>query len=60
MLVVVCTDDRSVLPGPALAAAARAPRAEVLQVPGGHYAPFLDQHDTVVEAELDFLRRRLL
>jgi pimeloyl-ACP methyl ester carboxylesterase len=60
MLVVVCTDDRSVLPGPALAAAARAPRAEVLQVPGGHYAPFLDQHDAVVEAELDFLRRRLL
>ena len=25
-----------------------------------HYAAFLDQHETVVAAELDFLRRHLL
>ncbi len=60
MLVVVCDDDRSVLAAPALAAARRVPVAEVVQVPGGHYAPFLDQHERVVEAELDFLRRRLI
>jgi pimeloyl-ACP methyl ester carboxylesterase len=60
MLVVVCEDDRSVLPGPALRAAARAPRSEVVRVPGGHYAPFLDQHQAVVDAELAFLRQQLL
>jgi hypothetical protein len=28
-------------------------------VPGHHFAPFLDQHEQVVAAELDFLRRHL-
>lgn len=37
-----------------------APRAKVLQIDGGHYAAFLDQHETVVTAELDFLHRHLL
>jgi hypothetical protein len=31
-----------------------------VRLPGGHYAPFLDQHDQAVAAELDFLRRHLL
>jgi len=33
---------------------------EVLQINGGHYAACLDQHETVVAEELDFLRRHLL
>jgi pimeloyl-ACP methyl ester carboxylesterase len=60
LLVVVSTRDQSVLAAPALKAARRAPGAEILQVEGGHYAAFLDQHETVVTAELDFLRRHLL
>lgn len=60
LLAVISTHDRSVLAAPALKAARRAPGAEILQVDGGHYAAFLDQHETVVTAELDFLRRRLL
>jgi pimeloyl-ACP methyl ester carboxylesterase len=60
LLAVISTDDQSVLAAPALRAARRAPRAEVLQIDGGHYAAFLDQHETVVTAELDFLHRHLL
>lgn len=60
MQVIICDDDQTALPGPARRAAGRAPDAELVAVPGGHYAPFLDQHERVVAAELDFLRRRLL
>ena len=60
LLAVISTYDQSVLAAPALKAARRAPGAEILQVDGGHYAAFLDQHETVVTAELDFLRRHLL
>jgi pimeloyl-ACP methyl ester carboxylesterase len=60
LLAVISTRDQSVLAAPALKAARRAPGAEVLQVEGAHYAAFLDQHETVVAAELDFLRRHLL
>jgi len=60
LLTVISTQDRSALAGPALKVARRAPRAEILQVDGGHYAAFLDQHEAVVTAELDFLRRHLL
>lgn len=60
LLAVISTHDQSVLAAPALKAARRAPRAEILQVDGGHYAAFLDQHETVITAELDFLRRHLL
>lgn len=60
MLMIICADDQTALAGPARRAAGRAPEAEVVVVPGGHYAPFLDQHEQVVAAELDFLRRRLL
>jgi hypothetical protein len=31
-------------------------RAELVRLPGGHYEPFLDGHERVVEAELSFLR----
>lgn len=60
LLVLVCDEDRSVLSEPAVSAAGRAPRAEVVRLPGGHYAPFMEQHEQAVEAELAFLRRHLL
>jgi uncharacterized protein len=59
LLVVVADDDRSVLAEPAVRAAGRAARAEVIRVPGGHYAPFLAEHEHVVAAELNFLNRHL-
>ena len=60
LLAVISVRDQSVLAAPALKAARRAPGAEILQVDGEHYAAFLDQHETVAAAELDFLSRRLL
>jgi fermentation-respiration switch protein FrsA (DUF1100 family) len=60
LLVLVCDQDQSVLAPPAVRAAGRAPRAELIRLPGGHYAPFLDGHERAVEAELSFLRRHLL
>jgi fermentation-respiration switch protein FrsA (DUF1100 family) len=59
LLAVISTRDQSVLAAPALKAARRAPGAEILQVDGAHYAAFLDQHETAVAAELDFLGRHL-
>ena len=60
LLVVVCEQDASALPGPAIRAARRAPGAELIRLPGTHYAPFLDAHELAVQAELSFLRRHLL
>ncbi|TCC09868.1 alpha/beta hydrolase [Kribbella soli] len=60
ILYVVCEDDQSALAAPTLKAAASTPNADVLQVPGNHYAPFLDAHEQVVEAELTFLNRHLV
>ena len=60
LLVLVCDQDQSVLAGPAVRAAGRAPRAELVRMPGGHYEPFLGGHERAVEAELSFLRRHLL
>jgi uncharacterized protein len=60
LLVLVCDQDRSALAEPAVRAARRAPGAELVRLPGGHYAPFLDKHEQAVEAELSFLRRHLL
>jgi uncharacterized protein len=60
LLVLVCDGDRSALAGPAVRAARRAPRGELIRMPGGHYEPFLGGHERAVEAELSFLRRNLL
>jgi pimeloyl-ACP methyl ester carboxylesterase len=60
MLVLVCDQDRSALAGPAVRAARRAPGAELVRLPGGHYAPFLAGHEQAVAAEVSFLRRHLL
>jgi len=42
------------------AAADRAPRGELVRLPGGHYQPFLGGHERAAQAELSFLRRHLL
>lgn len=60
LLAVISTRDQSVLAAPALKAARLAPEGEVLELDAAHYAAFLDQHETVVAAELGFLRRHLL
>ncbi|TFV83485.1 alpha/beta hydrolase [Blastococcus sp. CT_GayMR16] len=60
LLVVVCDQDQSALPGPAARAAQRAPRGELVRLPGGHYAPFADAHEPAADAELSFLREHLL
>lgn len=60
VLVLVADQDRSAPPGPAVEAARRLPRGELVHVPGGHYAPFLESHEQAVGAEVAFLRRHLL
>jgi pimeloyl-ACP methyl ester carboxylesterase len=60
LLVLVCDDDRTALPGPAARAAERAAQADLVRLPGGHYEPFLAGHEQAVEAQLAFLRRHLL
>jgi pimeloyl-ACP methyl ester carboxylesterase len=60
VLVVVARADTCVFPERAVGAARSAPQGELVEVAGGHYAPFLDAHETVVTAELDFLGRHLL
>ena len=44
-------------PRPPSAPRRRAPRGELVRMPGGHYEPFLGGHERAVEAELSFLRR---
>ncbi|TDP98118.1 alpha/beta hydrolase [Labedaea rhizosphaerae] len=60
LLVVVCDHDQSVFAEPGVRAAQRAPRGELVRMPGGHYEPFLDGHEQAVAAELSFLHRHLL
>ena len=60
LLVVVCENDTSVLVEPPAKAARRAPQGELVRFPGDHYAPFTDQHEPVVDAQLSFLRRHLV
>jgi pimeloyl-ACP methyl ester carboxylesterase len=60
LLVLVQDQDGTALPGPAVRAAQRAPRGELVRLPGGHYGPFLDGHEQAVEIQLSFLRRHLL
>jgi uncharacterized protein len=59
LLIVASEGDQSVLAAPALRAASKARRATLLCIPGGHYAPFLEQHEIVVTAEVAFLNRNL-
>ena len=59
-LLVLAYDDDGVAPaGPTVRAAQRAPRGEVVRLPGGHYEPFMGGRDHAAEAQLSFLRRHL-
>ncbi len=60
LLVLVCEQDQTALVEPSVKAANRAPHAELVRMPGGHYAPFLDGHEQAAEAQLSFLRRHVL
>jgi pimeloyl-ACP methyl ester carboxylesterase len=33
--------------------------SRLVSVPGGHHAPFLDQPETVIDAELTFIQKHL-
>lgn len=60
LLVVVCDEDQSALAAPAIRAAHQAPHGELVQLPGGHYAPFMEAHEEAVAATVSFLRRHLI
>lgn len=60
LLVMVCDNDKTAFPPAAIAAAGRAPNAELVRLSGGHYAPFLAEHEQAVAAQLDFLDRHVL
>jgi pimeloyl-ACP methyl ester carboxylesterase len=60
LLVLVCDQDQTAFAEPGVRAARRAPRGELVRMPGGHYEPFLDGHEQAVEAELSFLHRHVL
>jgi dienelactone hydrolase len=57
--VLVCEDDKSAYPPAAIAAARRAADAELVRLPGGHYAPFLGSHEQAAGAQIAFLTRHL-
>jgi pimeloyl-ACP methyl ester carboxylesterase len=61
-LVCVGEDDRVARPGPAIAAARRAPHAELRTYPGVDHFDVYDgpEHEAVVADEIAFLRRHLL
>ncbi len=61
-LLCVGEADRVAKPGPAIAAARRAPRAELRTYPGVDHFDIYDgpEHEAVVADEIDFLRRHLL
>jgi alpha-beta hydrolase superfamily lysophospholipase len=61
-LVCVGEADRVAKPGPAIAAAKRAPLGELRTYPGVDHFDVYDgpEHDAVVADQLDFLRRHLL
>jgi fermentation-respiration switch protein FrsA (DUF1100 family) len=60
LLVLAYDQDGAALPGPAVRAAQRAPRGELVRLPGGHYGAFMGGHEEAVEIQLSFLRRHLL
>lgn len=61
-LVCVGEADRVARPGPAIAAARRAPQGELRTYPGVDHFDIYDgpEHEALVADQLDFLRRRLL
>lgn len=62
LLVISHDEDGVAPPGSARRAGEAAPGAEVINLPGGHYALFLDDgtFDRVIDATLQFLARHVL
>lgn len=60
LLVVAYDEDKAVLAEPAARVAERAPGGELVRLPGGHYAAFLDAREDTISAEVSFLRRHLV
>jgi uncharacterized protein len=60
LLVLVCEHDQTALANPAIRAAQRAPAAQIVRLPGGHYEPFMDGHEKARRAQIAFLRHHLL
>jgi dienelactone hydrolase len=60
VLAVAARNPGPVLAEPGVRAAQRAPRGEVVDIPGGHYEPFLGAYEMAVEVQLRFLRRHVL
>ncbi len=60
ILFAIAEDDAITPPDFALAAAARAPRAEIKRYPGGHFDPYLEPlFQRVLADQVGFLRRHL-
>jgi pimeloyl-ACP methyl ester carboxylesterase len=61
-LVCVAADDQVAAPGPAIAAARRAPRGELRTYPGVDHFDIYDgpEHEAVVADEVGFLRRHVM
>lgn len=60
-LVCVCDKDSVVPPGPALKAAARAPRGEIRHYEAGHFDVYVGPtHEIALADQADFLRRHLI
>lgn len=55
-----CTDDATVDPVAVGRLADRAPRGELHEFPGDHFAPFTSTDDAVAAAQVAFLRRTVL
>jgi uncharacterized protein len=59
LVVIAYEDDGVTPPGPAIAAAERAPHGELALLPGGHYEAFIDDRgrERALTVILDFLQR---
>lgn len=59
LLLLAYDGDGVSPPEPAIRAVARAPRGEVVRLPGGHYEAFLGGQERAVATMVEFLRRHL-
>jgi pimeloyl-ACP methyl ester carboxylesterase len=61
VLFCVCDDDAVTPPGPAVAAAGRAPRGELRRYPGGHFDAYVGElFERIVAEQTGFLTEHLL
>src|SRR3954452_8266487 len=60
LLVLAYENDRTALAAPAVRAGRRAPRGEVVELPGDHYTSMTDGFEDAVELNIAFLRRHMV